>query len=255
MAFPRQTGRMPEHESAPAVPRGGLAGGYPPMAPLRGAVPGWPSDTSLTTAATAEDARRVLQAEAATSVLHASGLRWGVVRGVALGVVLVVWLWAAVTTVGRLIGGDVARLPGGLVLVGFVALVVTRLVPWGWLRVDPSRESLPSTRRERLQLRAAAFRGAMTTAPAAAWPPGSEPYALLASAAKANEIDPAWLLGRAGLPAGVGAQWLDVMGRCGWLTGGDASFGRWLRQPVTITADGRQRLEEERTRLLALAGG
>lgn len=227
--------------------------GYPPMSTLQGAVPGWPEGRTLSSATTPEAARAVLQAERETSVLHASGLRWLVARRVGLAVFLLVWLFLTVTFVGGLIGGDEARLAEGPVVVGFVALVVTRLMPWAWLRVDPSTQSLPPTRKERLRLDLTALRGALTTAPAVTWPAGSEAYALLATAAMADEIDPPWLLDRAGLPAGVGAQWLEFMGRWGWLAGGDASFGRWLQQPVRITDAGRERLDEELTRLRTIA--
>jgi hypothetical protein len=55
----------------------------------------------------------------------------------------------------------------------------------------------------------------------------------------------------------VGAEWVTVLARQGWLTGG----GRWLgnaRLPevhVMVTNDGRERLARERARLERLAAG
>ena len=64
-----------------------------------------------------------------------------------------------------------------------------------------------------------------------------------------------WLCERIGMSATVGAEWVTVLGRQGWLTGG----GRWLgmaRLPevhVMATDAGRERLAQERARLERLA--
>ena len=230
----------------------GGGGGYPPMATLEGAVPGWPEGRPLTAAVTPEAARAVLQAESATSVLHPAGLLWGLVRRVGLVVFLMVWLGFAVTMVSGLVSGDRERMPAALMLLGFIALLVGRALPWGWQRVAPAAGSLPSTRRERLNLNLAAIRGEVTTAPAATWPAGSEAFALLSATAKSDGIDAPWLFDRAGLPEGVGSQWLAYLDLCGFLTGGGAPLGRWLREPVKITDAGRTHLEAERERLRVL---
>lgn len=245
---------MPEHESGAAAAARGVAGGYPPMTPLRDAVPGWPEEQPLTSVSTPEAARAVLRAEAETSVLHPTGLRWRVVRRTGQAVRLVGWLWLVVTLVRAVLGGDDPALPVGPVAVMLVASLATGAVPWSRLRADPSPGSLPSTRAGRVRLTLAALRGELAVTPAASWPPGSEAFALLSTVAATDGIDRPWLLDRARLPQRTGEQWLAALARSGWLRGGEPMLGGRLRQPVRITPLGQDRLGAERARLQALGG-
>lgn len=244
---------MPEHASQPAAPAGGVAGGYPPMRPLVGAVPGWPEGRTLTSASTPEAARAVLRAEAETSVLHPTGLRWRVVRRMGQVVQLAAWVWLLVVLVGTVLVGDGTGLAMAPVMALLAASLLTGLVPWARLRADPTPQSLPSSRRERLRLSLAAVRGELVVTPGASWPPGSEAFALLSTASATDGIDGAWLLDRTALPAQVGARWLDALTGSGWLDGGRTLLGGRVRRPWRITDDGRDRLAEERARLQSLA--
>ena len=62
--------------------------------------------------------------------------------------------------------------------------------------------------------------------PPAAWPAGSEAFAVLSGAASVESVAPSWLSERVGLsPTVVGGQWVDVLTRQGWLTGGGRLLG------------------------------
>lgn len=222
---------MPEHESAPAAPVGGVAGGYPPMAPLRGAVPGWPEDRPLTPVCTPEAARAALRSEAETSVLHPAGLRWGLVRRVGEGVQLAAWLWLLAELVRTVLADDDTE-PATAPLVALLAAsLVTHVVQWAWQRVDPARDSLPPTRRERAALTRSALRGDLETPPAAAWPAGAEAFSVLSTVAMTDGIDTSWLLDRTRMPGEVGEQWLGALARLRWISGGEAVAGGRMRRP------------------------
>lgn len=230
--------------------------GYPPMATLEGAVPGWPEGRPLTCATTRQAARAVLRAEAQTSVLDPRGLRrlwWREVLFVVAMLLLAAWVlvtveffrsgertdwWLLITPLAILlnVGGDylTARATRAIPAAG----VVPRPGParWRWhrtLRLQPS-----------------------VATPAADWPGGSEAYALLSGAGSVESVAPTWLGERVGLPPEVSALWIATLKREGWLTGGRHVVG-WSRLPemhVEITDAGRARLEEERTRLRSLVG-
>jgi hypothetical protein len=93
--------------------------------------------------------------------------------------------------------------------------------------------------------------------PPAAWPPGSEAYAVLAGAASVQSVAPTWLGQQVGLPPDVADQWVAVLRRHGWLTGGGHALGlsRLPELHTRVTGAGRERLEQERARLTALATG
>lgn len=93
-------------------------------------------------------------------------------------------------------------------------------------------------------------------APAADWPAGSEAYALLSGAASVESVAPTWLGERVGLPPAIGASWIDLLKREGWLTGGGHVLWstRLPERHVVITHAGHEELEAERDRLGALAG-
>ncbi len=76
--------------------------GYPPMATLQGAVPGWPKGAPLTAVDDPEAARTVLAARAATSVADPVGLRrWWIADLVGLVIaVLIVGGFADLLGVG-----------------------------------------------------------------------------------------------------------------------------------------------------------
>ena len=244
---------MPEHESTGQTPVGGAARRHPPMAPLE-EVWGWPLGRRLTSVSTREGARAALGAEEATSVLHPAGLRWAAARGACMVGYLLAGLWFITGLTGSTLGGrSLDGQVGPFLLFGLVA-VLNPLIPWAGLRAEPLRRYLPATRVARLRLTAAAFRGDVPVAPAARWPAGSEAFALLATTAMTEGIDGAWLLDRAALPDEVGREWLRVMSRLGWLSGGEAYLRGWLRQPWRITTAGRDRLRDERRTLQALAG-
>ena len=233
---------MPEHEAVP----------YPPMTTLRGAVPGYP----LTWVDTPDAARATLRAEAETSVLDPVGLRrwwWWDLHFLLLLVVFLLTIGVIVEHVR----GD-QQLPfWWLVLMPLVVVVnasdtyvtsfVTRSVPPDGVvpRLGPTRwRWYRRLHREPVEL-----------APPAAWPAGSEAYAVLASAASVESVAPAWLTERVGLPPAAGAQWLAELRRRGWLVGGGRVLGlpRLPELHVKVTEAGRQVLEAERARLRALA--
>jgi hypothetical protein len=91
--------------------------------------------------------------------------------------------------------------------------------------------------------------------PPASWPPGSEAYALLSGAASVESVTLGWLCQRVGMSPSVGAEWLTVMSRQGWLTGGGYPLGisRLPEERVIVTDAGRERLAQERARLERLA--
>jgi hypothetical protein len=91
--------------------------------------------------------------------------------------------------------------------------------------------------------------------PPAAWPAGSEAYAVLSGVASVESVAPSWLHERLGLSPTVGAQWVDVLTRQGWTSGGGRLLGlaRLPEEHVRVTDAGRERLERERARLQALA--
>ncbi len=91
--------------------------------------------------------------------------------------------------------------------------------------------------------------------PPAAWPAGSEAYAVLSGVASVESVAPSWLSERIGLSPTVGAQWVAVLSRQGWTRGGGRLLGlaRLPEEHVRVTDAGRERLERERARLQALA--
>lgn len=231
---------------------GGVAGGYPPMTPLRGAVPSWQEEW-LTQASSPEQARAVLLAEAHTSVLHPVGLRWNLVRRLARAVQVVAWLCLAALLVRSLVLHVDVGPPLAPVVLAFVVSLTAGLLPWSVLRAVPGPAALPRTRSGRRRLTLDAVRGRVEGTAPAPWPRGSEAYAVLSTIGATDGIDVPWLLDRAGLPPAIGAQWVASLAHLRWLSGGEDFVHGWLRQPVRLTDAGRARLEVERERLHALA--
>jgi|APEBP8051073058_1049385.scaffolds.fasta_scaffold00045_70 hypothetical protein len=229
--------------------------GWPPLAPLRGAVPGW-DGAPLTAAQTRGEAAAVLRAERETSVLDPRGVRWlwwrEVVFVLAL-VALAVWVWAVVQAYRR----DTPQLwmmiyvpPVMFLLIlgrDYATVTSTRAVP---SRAAGAR-GRAARRREREELRQLPA----AVPPVASWPAGSEAYAVLCGAAKVESVAPAWLCERVGLPADVGAQWIAALRRDGLLRGGGHVLGlsRLPELHVELTMKGRERLDAENERLRALA--
>ena len=90
--------------------------------------------------------------------------------------------------------------------------------------------------------------------PPAAWPAGSEAYAVLSGVASVESVAPSWLYERIGLSPTVGAQWVAMLTRQGWTSGGGLlGLARLPEEHVRLTDAGRERLERERARLQALA--
>ncbi len=244
---------MPEQQPAPVAP----VGGYPPMPMLHWAAPGWPRNGALTPLDSPDAARLTLRAESGTFVLDPVGmcrLRW---RDAHVLLVLVVVLLMIAVTVQYLRGDE--HLPFWWLIVmplvtvfngsgRSVELFITRAVPpagvvprwgrarWRWYR-NIRREPVPAP------------------SPPAAWPPGSEAYALLCGAASVESVAQSWLCERVGMSHTVGAEWVTVLARQGWLTGGGRVLGmaRLPEVHVMATDAGRQRLAQERACLERLA--
>ncbi len=137
---------MPEQQPAPVAP----VGGYPPMATLRWAPPGWPMNGALTPLTSPDAARLALRAESETSVLDPVGMRRLWVRESFLGFGVAGLVLAVVASVDFVQGGDlpwwwpllmVAALFGNLLVMGQGAL---------W-RAVPGRELMPRLGRGRLR--------------------------------------------------------------------------------------------------------
>ena len=244
---------MPEQQPAPLAP----LGGYPPMPTMAWSTPGWPANGALTPVISPDAARLTLRAESETSVLDPVGMRRLWVREAAVGVALGIFVLAVVASVQFFHSGE---LPAWwflfmlMVLIGNVGVmfksalwravpgpgVMPRLGParWRWYR-SLWREPVPAP------------------SPPAAWPPGSEAYALLSGAASVESVALGWLCERVGMSPTVGAQWVTVLSRQGWLTGGGYPLGisRLPEEQVVATDAGRERLARERARLERLASG
>ena len=233
----------------------GSGWGYPPMATLEGAVPGWPDGRTLSSAATPEEAGAVLQAEAQTSVLDPRGLRrlwWREGVFVVAMVLLAAWVLGAVEFFrsGELPGWWLVITPLALLLNVGGDYLTTRST-----RAIPAAGVVPRPGPARWRWRRALGRVPSVAPPAADWPAGSEAYAVLSGAASVESVAPTWLGERVGLPPVVSALWIPALKQEGWLTGGGHVLG-WSRLPerhVEVTDVGRERVDEELRRLEFLA--
>ena len=236
---------MPEFEAVP----------FPPMPVLRGAVPGWPPDDPLTSVNTPDGARMALRAQSETSVLDPVGLRrlwWREVHFLSAMVLLVLMLLAGVQFLGS------GHLPGWWLLIAIVALPINSggtLLAITTTRALPPAGVVPRLGPARWRWYRQLRQEPVVVPPPAAWPAGSEAYAVLSGVASVESVAPSWLHERLGLSPPVGAQWVDVLTRQGWTSGGGRLLGlaRLPEEHVRVTDAGRERLERERARLQALA--
>ena len=243
---------MPEQQPAPVAP----VGGYPPMPMLLWAAPGWPANGALTPVTSLDAARLTLRAESETSVLDPVGMRRLWLREAYFALALSVLVLWVVSFVQFLRNGESAPwLP-------LVLLALPMRVGQIWFqsccRAIPGRADVPRPGLARWRWYRSLWREPVPApSPPAAWPPGSEAYALLSGAASVESVAPRWLCERVGMSPTVGAQWVTVLGRQGWLTGGGHVLGiaRLPEVHVTATDAGRGRLERERARLERLARG
>jgi hypothetical protein len=242
---------MPEQQPAPVAP----VGGYPPMPMLQWATPGWPRNGALTPVTSPEAARLTLRAESESSVLDPVGMRRLWLRELDSAVILAVTALVVISSVQFFRGGEspwwwLLLLPLSLLFnLGIAfresfwgAVPGTGVIPrpgparWRWYR-SLRREPVPAP------------------SPPAAWPPGSEAYALLSGVAGVRSVALSWLCERVGMSPTVGAEWVAVLVQQGWLTGGGHPFGmtRVPEAHLMATDAGRERLARERARLERLA--
>lgn len=237
-----------------ATTRGGW--GYPPMSTLQGAVPGWPEGRALTSAETREAARAVLQAEGETSVLDPRGPRrlwWGDGAFVVALLLVAASVWAGVEFFRT---GDP---PAWVLFIGPAVVFLNLGSDYLTVRVTravPAAGVVARTGTARWRWRRALRQQPAVVPPVADWPPGSEAYALLSGAGSVQSVAPMWLGERVGLPPEIGAKWIDLLKREGWLTGGGHVLrsSRLPERHVELTDAGRDELETERDRLRELAG-
>ena len=185
------------------------------------------------------------------------GLRRLWVRDVYGLLVLVVAVWFVVSFV-RAAGQGFA--PGPPLWPYLLLVPLSAAMPWLLAvvtRSSPGPGVLPRSPVARVRWHLARQREPVVVAPPAAWPPGSEAFAVLAGAAAATSVAPTWLRERVGLLEVVGGQWIDALTRQGWLTGGGHLLGvtRWPELHLQLSPTGRERLDRERARLQVLAGG
>ena len=224
-------------------------------ATLPGAVRTVPATGPLTPVGTAEAARAVLRAEAATTVLDPVGLRRLWVRELDLLVVAALVVAAVVATVQYTTNG---HSPGWwliLMPLGILWTLSTGDLPAAVCRALPAPELIPPFGPARLRWYHQLRQQPAVVPPPARWPPGAEPYALLSAAATVQSIAPSWLCERVALSPEVGARWVAALRWQGWLAGGGRRLGlrRLPELHLHITDAGRARLESERTRLTTLA--
>jgi len=240
---------MPETQSGPVA-----HGGYPPTAPLRGAVPGWLPRDWLASVSTPDAARAALRAEAETSVLDPVGMRRLWVRELYLALALGILVLAVVASVQFVRNDELPWWWFPLLL-----LIWPMQVSQIWLRslcrAIPGRADLPRPGMARLRWYRQLRREHVVVRPPAAWPAGSEAYAVLAGAASVESVAPTWLFERIGMSPDVGSQWVTVLTYPGWLTGGGRTLGieRLPESHLLVTDAGRERLDRERARFEALA--
>ena len=124
-----------------------------------------------------------------------------------------------------------------------------------WLLLNPQFafrwKSLAPTIRGRVAMRVRAFRRHAQVPEAATWPPGSEAFALLSTAARTSVITADWLRDRARLSPEIGERWLWALQGRGWIQVNHMPFRR--QRSVVVTRQGRAALKAERERLQALA--
>ena len=232
-------------------------GGYPPMATLRWAPPGWPMNGALTPLTSPDAARLALRAESETSVLDPVGMRrlWlrdlNFLLAMALVILMLVAGW-------QLLLGSDQHLPRWWLGVATAAFVLNSAHSYGTLlwRAVPRSGLVPRRWTARWRWYRRVWREPVPVpAPPAAWPPGSEAYALLSAAASVEWVTLGWLCERVGMSSSVGAQWVTVLSGEGWLTGGGSllGFARLPEVPVVAREAGRERLALERARLERLA--
>ncbi len=243
---------MPEQQPAPVA----AVGGYPPMSTLQWAAPGWPRNRALTPLTSPDAARLTLRAESETSVLDPVGMRRLWVREMFVGLGVGMFVLAVVGSVQFFNSGE---LPPWWILLMLLVLVGNLGVAFQgalW-RAVPGREVMPRPGAGRWRWYRGIRRGPVPApTPPAAWPPGSEAYALLSGVAGVESVALSWLCERVGMSPTVGAQWVTVLSRQGWLTGGGHPLGisRLPEQHISVTDAGRERLAQERACLERLAG-
>jgi hypothetical protein len=209
----------------------------------------------LTPLTSPDAARLTLRAESETSVLDPVGMRRLWIRETFIGFAGVALVLVIVSSMQPFQGGDlpvwwpllmVTVLAGNLLMMGQGAL---------W-RAVPGREVMPRLGPARLRWYLRLWRGpVLAPSPPAAWPPGSEAFALLSGAAGVQSVALSWLCERVGMSPTVGAEWVTVLARQGWLTGGGHVLGidRLPEVHLIATDAGRERLAQERARLERLA--
>jgi hypothetical protein len=226
--------------------------GYPPMATLQGAVPGWPDGRTLSSAVTPEAARAVLRAERETFVLDPRGPRrlwWRDGAFVVALLLVAASVWAGVQFFRT---GDP---PAWVLCIGPAAVFLNLGSDYLTVRVTravPAAGVVAGEGTARWRRRRALRQQPSVVPPVADWPPGSEAYALLSGAASVQSVAPTWLGARVGLPPEISALWIAALKREGWLTGGGHVLG-WSRLPerhIEVTDAGRGRLATEAERLL-----
>ena len=242
---------MPEQQPAPVAP----VGGYPPMPMMLWAAPGWPRNGALTPVTSPDAARLTLRAESETSVLDPVGMRRLWLRELNLVVALAVMVLVIIASVQFFSDGETPW--WWLLLLPFSLLFNLGTAFMGALwRAVPGPGVVPRMGPARWHwYRGLWRRPAPAPTPSAAWPPGSEAYALLSGAASVESVALSWLCERVGMSPTVGAQWVTVLARQGWVTGGGNVLGiaRLPEVHVMATDAGRERLAQERVRLERLA--
>lgn len=226
------------------------------MTTLDGAVPGWTPRGRLTALSTPDAARAALRAEAETSVLDPVGMRRLWLRELYLVLAVCVAVLMVVASVQYLRDGASPRWWFPLVVLVVLPLRLTQAWALSLCRAIPGPGVVPRLGPARLRWYARLGRAPAPapTAPAA-WPPGSEAYAVLSGAGSVEAVTATWLFERIGLHPAVGRQWVAVLLRQGWLTGGGRVLGmeRLPELHLTLTEEGRSTLGAERARLQALA--
>ncbi len=244
---------MPEQQPAPVAP----VGGYPPMPMMVCAAPGRPRNGALTPVTSPDAARLTLRAQSETSVLDPVGMRRLWVREAFVGFALGISALAVAGSVQFFRDDELPTwwfLLTLMILVGNLSVTVQGVL---W-RAVPGPGVVPRMGPARWQwYRGLWRRPAPAPTPPAAWPPGSEAYALLSGAASVESVASSWLCERVGMSPTVGAQWVTVLARQGWLTGGGNVLGiaRLPEVHLMATDAGRERLAQERVRLERLARG
>lgn len=230
---------------------GGGGTRYPSMPVPRDQGMGWPKGAPLTAVTDPVEARTVLAARAATSVVDPVGLRrWWIADLVGLVIAVLI------------VGGFADLLGVGLnwPVPAFVYLLPLILLANLWRfhllsRALPLPGVIPWRPVARVRWHLHVRREPAKVPPPAQWPAGSESLAVLVAAEGATSLALSWAGERVGLGPETSRQWVAALLREGWLSGGGHVLG-WARLPefhVSLTDEGRERLDTEVNRLRSLA--